>query len=223
MSKRAGVTHSDSYNVDAYLAALEAAGVTPILISPKCERNLDDLDGLVLCGGTDLNPDLYGEPRDPEADDPEDNLDKLELALLLDALDRDLPVLAICRGLQLFNVAHRGTLDQHIAGWSVHRMYKTPKPQPTHMVEVVAGSRLAAITGPGEVAVNSRHHQAVKKLGDGLIVSARARDGVIEGLERADRKFAVAVQWHPEDQATIDPIQAGLFSAFGAALSDELH
>jgi putative glutamine amidotransferase len=176
------------------------------------------LDGLVLSGGIDLNPALYGEERHPKADEPNDGRDGLELDLLRQALDRDLPVLAICRGMQLFNVAFGGALSQHITSTGIHQRYDLPKSQPVHTVEVEPGSRLAQITGAGKVAVNSRHHQAVAQLGKGLSISARAEDGLIEAFELPDKRFAIAVQWHPEDQAASDPIQAGLFAAFAKSL-----
>jgi putative glutamine amidotransferase len=135
-----------------------------------------------------------------------------------EALERDLPVLAICRGMQLFNVARGGTLRQHIEEREVHQRYDLPKREPVHQVEVEAGTRLAEILGAGDVAVNSRHHQAVGRVGEGLKVSARARDGVVEGFEMPEKRFAVAVQWHPEDQAASDAVQAGLFRAFADAV-----
>jgi putative glutamine amidotransferase len=218
MTKRAGLTYSEEERTQPYRAALVAAGVEPVLISPDDPHSLDGLDGLVLSGGIDLNPALYGEARHPEADEPSDARDRLELDLLRAALERDLPVLAICRGMQLFNVAHGGTLDQHVASYRKHQRYDRAKSDPVHNVEVEAGSRLAAAIGAGAVAVNSRHHQAVKEIGQQLVATARDEDGLVEGLERADKKFAVAVQWHPEDQAASDPTQAKLFSAFAEAL-----
>lgn len=139
----------------------------------------------------------------------------MESAYLRAALAADLPLLAICRGMQLFNVIHGGTLAQHIEG---HRATPANKSLPAHPVAVQAGTRLAAILGAGEQAVNSRHHQAVNRVGDGLVVSARAGDGVIEGLERTDRKFALGVQWHPENMIYRFAAQRRLFEAFRQAL-----
>jgi putative glutamine amidotransferase len=218
MKKRVGLTFSDEERVHPYVAALENTGVEVVLIPPGSRTDLGDLDGLVLSGGIDVNPALYGQKKHPEADEPDDARDTTELTLLKEALDRDVPVLAICRGMQLFNVAHGGTLEQHIEETGTHRRYDKPKPEPVHMAEVEAGSKLAGITGAGPVRVNSRHHQAVAEVGDGLVVSARAEDGVVEGVERPDRKFAVAVQWHPEDQAGTDPVQAKLFADFARSL-----
>jgi putative glutamine amidotransferase len=218
MKKRVGLTYSDEDRVQPYVAALEAAGIEPILIPPDSKQEITGLDGLLLSGGVDLNPELYGQARRPTADEPNDARDRTELNLLHQALDRDLPVLAICRGMQLFNVAHGGTLEQHIEEAVIHQRHDLPKPEPVHVAEVAPESKLAEITGASKVAVNSRHHQAVEKLGEGLVVSARSADGVIEAVERPDRKFAVAVQWHPEDQAPTDPVQAKLFADFARSL-----
>jgi putative glutamine amidotransferase len=218
MKKKVGLTFSDEERVQPYVAALENAGVEVVLIPPGSRTELGDLDGLVLSGGIDVNPALYGQERHPKADVPDDARDSTELTLLREALDRDVPVLAICRGMQLFNVAHGGTLTQHIEETSTHQRYDQPKPQAVHSAEVQPGSRLSEITGAGAVQVNSRHHQAVADVGDGLVVSALSADGVVEGVERPDKKFAVAVQWHPEDQAATDPVQAKLFADFARSL-----
>jgi putative glutamine amidotransferase len=218
MKKRVGLTYSDLSKLRPYVEALESVGLEVTPIAAGTNRGLEDLDGLVLSGGIDLNPALYGEERHPEADQPNDARDALEITLVNQALDRDLPVLAICRGMQLLNVARGGTLKQHIEQRGVHRRYDKEKPIPVHLVDVEPGSRLAGIVEAGKVAVNSRHHQAVGKLGAGLSISARAEDGVIEGIEVPGKRFAVAVQWHPEDQAASDPVQAKLFTAFAEAL-----
>lgn len=161
--------------------------------------------GLVLTGGTDVDPSIYGAEREPATDEPDCERDAMELRLLREALHRDLPVLAICRGMQLFNVAHTaGTLMQDIAG------HRAP-----HNVSVAPGTQLAKILGAGTRSVNSRHHQAVGSVGRDLSISARAADGVIEALERAGRRFAIAVQWHPED---IFAQERALFEAFCEAL-----
>jgi putative glutamine amidotransferase len=143
-----------------------------------------------------------------EMDRPRDVLEK---RLLLEALAADLPILAICRGSQLMNIAHaNGTLYQDISG---HRRDDGP-----HPVRVTPDTKLAAILGALEVQVNSRHHQAVCDVGERLIVSARAHDGVVEALERADLRFAVAVQWHPEDLFETSEPHRRLFHAFAEAL-----
>jgi putative glutamine amidotransferase len=140
----------------------------------------------------------------------------MEWRLLEQAVAADIPVLAICRGMQLFNVFHPGgTLLQHLDG---HAVNSHDPAEPAHSVVQEPDSRLASILGLGPVEVNSRHHQAVQQVGQGLVVTSRSGDGVIEGLERPDLRFAVAVQWHPEDQTVRFAAQRRLFEAFAAAL-----
>jgi gamma-glutamyl-gamma-aminobutyrate hydrolase PuuD len=215
--KRVAVTYSNEKKVPPYADALRLAGVDPLLVSPaNAIVSLDGVDGLMLSGGTDLNPSLYGQNLDPQSEHSDDERDALELRLLREALERDLPVLAICRGLQLFNIAHSGgSLVQHIDG---HAVRGGDPSLPAHTVRVEPGTILEQILGPGEHPVNSRHHQAAAAVGSGLRLSAFAPDGTIEGLERPDRRFAVAVQWHPEDQVRAFPEQLRLFQAFAAAL-----
>jgi putative glutamine amidotransferase len=216
---RAGLTFSDPAKVEPYAEALRQAGIEPVLISPGQPARLDGLDGLLLTGGTDLNPACYGAAPHPADEAPDDRRDELETALLRQALEARLPVLAICRGLQLFNVAHGGTLIQHLDNAAVHVVRGDDPAMPAHEIAVAADSRLAAILGEGVHAVNSRHHQAVERVGAGLAIAARSTpDGVVEALERTDLPFAVAVQWHPEDQARSDPSQKKLFAAFRAAM-----
>ena len=193
------------------------AGVEPVLISPAdTVDSLAGLDGLLLTGGSDVNPRVYGEEPDPRTHEPDDGRDAFEQRLLREALANDVPVLAICRGMQLFNVTHSGgTLAQHIDG---HAMHPEDPAEAAHLVAVAPGTLLERILGPGEHPVNSRHHQAVGDLGSGLVISARAPDGIVEGIERPDRRFAVAVQWHPEDQVHRFPLQMRLFEAFRDAL-----
>lgn len=217
MTPKIGITYSNEIKVETYAAAVRAAGGEPVLIAPG-NTTMEGLDGLLLSGGIDVNPKLYGQERHPLADEPNDLRDDMESRLLKEALEQDLPVLAICRGMQLFNVAHGGTLDQHIEAHEEHRQSGADKSRPVHEVNVTAGSRLAAMLGDEEAAVNSRHHQAVQRVGKNLVVSARAPDGTVEALERPDKRFAVAVQWHPEDQAVGgDPAQRRLFEEFAAA------
>jgi len=207
---RAGVTYRFENEVGRYESALREVGIEPVRISPVDARPLDSLDGLLLTGGTDVNPARYGEQRHPQTEDPDDPLDELEIALLRDALAAGLPVLAICRGMQLFNVVHGGALTQHLNSHD--------SPDGLHNIRVVPNSRLASIIGEGEHAVNSRHHQAVARVGGGLMVSARSGDGVIEALERPGHAFAVAVQWHPEDRVLVSDADRRLFEAFGTAM-----
>lgn len=202
-----------------YEEALLRAGIEPVLVSPGDEIP-EDVSGLVLMGGSDVNPALYDGIRKSETEDADDARDQLECALIQDALNRDLPVLAICRGLQILNVQHGGTLIQHLDTTERHRRRTPDKAQPAHQVVVMPGTRLAAIAGePLTLDVNSRHHQAIKKLGEGLVVSARdPEDDVIEAVERSDKRFVIGVQWHPENQSARDERQAKLFQAFAKSL-----
>jgi gamma-glutamyl-gamma-aminobutyrate hydrolase PuuD len=216
---RAALTFSEPAKAEPYAEALRQAGIEPVLISPGQPARLNGLDGLLLTGGCDLNPARYGAAPHPANEPPDDQRDELETVLLQQALDARLPVLAICRGLQLFNVAHGGTLVQHLDNSAVHVVRGDDPAMPAHEILVAADSRLAAILGGGVHAVNSRHHQAVERVGAGLTISARSTpDGVVEALERSDLPFAVAVQWHPEDQVRRDPSQKKLFAAFREAL-----
>ena len=197
--KRIAITYSNPAKLPPYADAIRALGAEPVPVSPADGLvSLDGFAGLLVSGGNDVNPSLYGRTPEPRTHAPDDARDSLEAGALREAFDRDLPVLAICRGMQLFNVVHAGgTLLQHIEG---HEMRPADASIPAHRVEVREGTWLAKITGQTELPVNSRHHQAVSTVGEGLAVSALAPDGIIEGIERPDRRFAVAVQWHPEDQ-----------------------
>jgi putative glutamine amidotransferase len=212
MPKRVGVTYSNPGKVKPYERALVAVGVEPVLIHPDASISIDGLDGLLLTGGIDLNPNLYHQDRHSANDEPDDARDAMEHRLLASALERDLPVLAICRGMQLFNVAHGGTLDQHIEG------HRQPGVSDAHRICVEAGTRLAEAIGPGFHTVNSRHHQIVDCIGSRLHVSARSAEGYAEAIERNDRKFALAVQWHPEDLVDSRPEARRLFQVFADSL-----
>src|SRR5580658_7155901 len=165
MTPKAGVTFSEAHKVGPYAEALREAGVEPVLISPGEPRALAGLQGLMLSGGQDLNPSRYGESPEPSTESPDDARDDLEIRLLAEALAEGLPVLAICRGMQLFNVAHGGTLIQDLENRAVHCVPGQDKAMPVHEILVEPGSRLAAILGEGAHAVNSRHHQAVGRVG----------------------------------------------------------
>ena len=212
MSKRAVITYRDPDKVKPYADALRCVGVEPVLVAPGMSESLDGMDGLVISGGTDVNAALYQQTPHEANDAPDDERDAMEQRLLAEALRRDLPVLAICRGMQLFNVAHGGTLRQHVEG---HRSRGVDS---AHAIAVATGTCLAAILTPGEHSVNSRHHQVVDTVGEGLAVSAKSPDGIVEALERPGHRFAVAVQWHPEDLLGKSPDSQSLFEAFARAL-----
>jgi len=186
----------------AYVDSIERAGGRAVVIPPAeddIEVTLDALDGIVFSGGADVDPVHYGADPHPETDTPQTRRDAGEMALLRAALERDLPTLAICRGFQLLNVARGGDLIQHLPeqiGNDVHK--QVPGEFAVHPVEVKEGSVLEAIVGstPGEVT--SHHHQALGRVGDGLVESAWAADGTLEGVEDPSSRFLVGVQWHPE-------------------------
>jgi putative glutamine amidotransferase len=172
-------------------------------------------------GGSDVNPARYNEGRHPETQPPDDARDTLECLLIEEALRRDMPLLAICRGIQILNVQHGGTLVQHLDSTARHRQRPADRSLAAHKIEIAPGTQLAHIAAGRCLTwdVNSRHHQAIQRLGDGLRVSARdAEDGTIEAIERPDKCFVVGVQWHPENQSATDDKQAGLFQAFAAAV-----
>jgi putative glutamine amidotransferase len=202
-----------------YLEAIGRAGalamVVPPLPGPAIPALLERVDGICLSGGPDLHPDAYGAEPHAALGPTEPRLDAFELALARAADERDLPILAICRGMQVLNVARGGTLHQHlpdVVGDTVtHRQQGKPG-APAHGVAVDPDCRLAAILGHRHVQVNSFHHQAVDALGERLMVTARAEDGTVEGVEAVDRSFVVGVQWHAECLVDHDE-QAALFTA----------
>lgn len=212
---RWGVWHVPAALVPlAYVKAVESAGGRAVLIPPSEEgidETLDAVDAVIFSGGADVDPELYGAEPHPETDVPHAHRDAGELALLHAALERDMPTLAICRGFQLLNVARGGDLIQHLpeeVGNGVHK--DVPGEFTHHPVEVKQGTRLAAIVGE-EPRVTSHHHQAVGRLGEGLVESAWADDGTLEALEDPSRRFVVGVQWHPEvgeDKALFEALVA---------------
>ncbi len=212
---RVAVTHDKTYRVDAYLEAVESAGGEAVPVLPGDHASMDEFDALLLSGGVDINPAIYGEPIGPRTETPDLERDRLEQQMLAQAIAAGKPILAVCRGMQLFNAAHGGTLEQHTEGHV--QGDRTAKERAAHEVQVSPGSQLAELVGAGELPVNSRHHQTVARLGKGLTVSASAGDGIIEALERRDLPFAIAVQWHPEDMAASDAAQRRLFEGLIAA------
>jgi gamma-glutamyl-gamma-aminobutyrate hydrolase PuuD len=185
-----------------YVESVERAGGRALLVPPSTigiEETLDALDGLVFSGGIDIDPAQYGHERHPATDPAQSHRDEAELALLRAALDRDLPTLAICRGFQLLNILRGGDLIQHLpeaVGHEGHR--ETLGVFSEHPVDVKDGTRLSEILGPRHPAVRSSHHQGIGRVGKGLVETAWAEDGSLEGLEDPSKRFAVAVLWHPE-------------------------
>jgi putative glutamine amidotransferase len=196
-----------------YMRTLDAAGAIPVVLPPlgDADAYLDRLDGVCLSGGPDLDPAAYGAERHAELGPTEPSLDAFEFALLEGALERGMPILAICRGAQALNVACGGTLYQHIPG---HRQTDSAT-TPTQDIEIAPRSRLARIMGARTVRANSFHHQAIDRVGRGLRVVARAADGTIEGVEGPG--FVVGVQWHAETL----PQHLRLFEALVTAASHD--
>jgi putative glutamine amidotransferase len=188
-----------------YLEAVQQAGGVPVVVPPLAPEAigpfLDRVDGLCLSGGPDLHPAAYGAEPHPRLGPTEPRLDAFELALVRAADERELPVLAICRGAQVVNVARGGALHQHLpdaVGETVDHRQTAAAGQPTHPVTVAPGSRLAAIFGRGRTDVNSFHHQAASRMGEGLVPTAWATDGTVEAFEAPGDRFLVGVQWHAE-------------------------
>ena len=183
-----------------YVRAVERAGGAPLLVPPGAdlEATLALVDGLVFSGGSDLDPELYGDEAHPETNGIVRERDDFELELMQAALAQDIPMLAICRGSQVLNVALGGGIEQHVpdrVGSDVHK--ETPGVFAEHDVEVVADTRLGSILGSRH-DVKSHHHQGFGELGAGLREVARAPDGTVEALEDPSRRFALGVLWHPE-------------------------
>jgi putative glutamine amidotransferase len=203
-----------------YLRAIEAAGGIPVVVPPleidAAVPLLERVSGVCLSGGPDLDPASYAAHRHKRLGPTWSELDTFELALARAADARGLPVLAICRGLQLLNVARGGTLHQHlpeVVGESINHRQREPASEPTHWVTLRGASRLSEILKRRRVRVNSCHHQAVAELGERLTITGRASDGTVECLEALDRDFVVGVQWHAECLVERE-VHAKLFAEF---------
>lgn len=221
-----GTNPERAYVNSAYLHAVQQAGGVPVALPPQLSsasmRQLaGDLHGLLLTGGGDMDPALFGEAPHATLYDVAPSRDTLETSVLHVALDRGLPVLAVCRGLQVLNVALGGSLHQDVGtdpGTQTPHSQKEPRDQPTHKVKLTPGCRLAATLGTDELEVNSMHHQAVKRLGRGLTAVAWAPDQIVEGAEIDDAsRFVLGVQWHPEELVGHSEPARRLFAALVAA------
>jgi gamma-glutamyl-gamma-aminobutyrate hydrolase PuuD len=186
----------------AYVTAVEHAGGRPLVLPPRAdsvEETLELVDGIIFSGGADVDPARYGAEPHPATDAPRPERDDAELALLTAALQRDLPVLAVCRGSQVLNVALGGDLVQHLPDEVGHERHRhTPGEFADHDVSVAPESRLGAILGD-RAPVKSHHHQGFGRVGEGLVEVAWAEDGTVEGLEDRTKRFALGVLWHPEE------------------------
>lgn len=208
----------------AYVSSLEQAGMAPVVLvpamTPATLRTLIAMSaGLVLTGGGDLDPAAYGEaPAGAQMDSVSPERDVMEIQALEDADRRGIPVLAICRGMQVLNVHRGGSLHQDIPNHAQTNGGVTPRDALTHEVRINPKSRLAGILGATVVPTNSMHHQAINRLGNGLeAVAWSAGDDVVEGVEDPGERFVVGVQWHPEELAGKVDHAARLFAAFAAA------
>jgi putative glutamine amidotransferase len=208
----------------SYVNALLRAGAAPVLIPHMADgaalrSAYEQLDGLLLPGGGDVDPVHYGESRHAKCNEPSAERDDTELALARWAMEGGMPLLAICRGIQVLNVALGGSLFQDIQaqvpGAQRHAWYpKYPRDRLSHTVSLSPEARLAHIAGESTLAVNSLHHQSVKDIAPGLVVTGHSPDGIIEAVEAPEHPFAIGVQWHPEELAGSDRRAQRLFEAF---------
>lgn len=212
-----------SFSGRRYLDAVLRAGGEPLTLAPRelspadAVALLSRFDALVLMGGGDVDPHRYGRPRAHHVYGVNHEQDEFEIRLALTAIEREIPMLAICRGVQLVNVALGGTLIQHVGdidGTHDHAPGAFPAGQDhvLHPIDVAPGTKLAKAVGGTEVMGASFHHQGIETVGAGLREVAHARDGLIEGLE-LDSGWMIGVQWHPEDTAPTDAAQQGLYDA----------
>jgi putative glutamine amidotransferase len=206
----------------SYEAAIRRAGAEPVVVDPATSNPADlvrNVDGLLLTGGGDVDPAIYGEETHPSVTGAEPGRDEFELSLCREASAADLPLFAICRGVQVLNVARGGSLVQDIPSQIAHagpHAVSDPPDAVVHQIALVRGSRLQQLLGDkGSCDVNSRHHQSIKAVGHGLVVTATASDGVIEAVEDPALSFCVGVQWHPENftHGEFDALFKGLVDA----------
>lgn len=203
-----------------YFGSVTASGGIAVLLPPQpdpeaaADAVLDGLDGLILTGGLDVQPELYGAERHGLTDPARPDRDAWELALLRGAEARGLPVFGICRGLQLINVARGGTLHQHLPEALGTERYRIGGGVfADNTVEVSAETVLAGLVGAGELGVHSYHHQGVDRIGEGLVVTAATDDGLVQAFEDPESPYLVAVQWHPEENAADIRLFEGLVAA----------
>jgi putative glutamine amidotransferase len=198
---------------DAYVDAVRRAGGLPAVIHPD-DVDLDRCDAVLLIGGGDVDPARYGRGAEPSVYGVEPDRDDAEVALVHGAVARGLPLLGICRAIQLVNVAFGGTLVVDLAETGGYRRHGVPGGDADeHEVKVELGSGLAAACGAEVVTASCHHHQGIDRIGVGLVPTAWASDGLVEALERPGDSWFVTVQWHPEDTAAVDPAQQRLFDA----------
>jgi putative glutamine amidotransferase len=217
-----GTSPERAYVNSTYLNAIQQAGGVPLPLPPQLssrswKRLAAGLDGLLLTGGGDIDPALFGEAPQPTLYDVAPIRDTFEANAARWAVEHRLPLLCICRGVQVLNVALGGSLYQDVGtdpGTTLPHSQKEPRDQPTHKVRIAPGSRLAEVVGADEVEVNSMHHQALKSLGRGLAAVAWAPDQLVEGVEMPEQPgFVLGVQWHPEELIGHSEAARRLFAA----------
>ena len=216
-----------TFMLPTYISSVVDAGGLPVILTPTADEEYIDkmiemCDGFVFTGGHDVSPELYGEEK-LDCVGPNPLRDEFETLLLPKVLDRDMPVFAICRGMQLLNVILGGNLYQDIPTFCPsdleHRMGEASD-KVIHEIDIVKDTPLAKITGQTHIHINSYHHQAIKNLGKGLKVAAFATDGIIESLYMPDKKFVLAVQWHPERISKNHEEEMQLFKEFVKVCND---
>ena len=225
---RLGGAHRVRLN-STYITSLESAGLIPLVIPPlrndaAARAIVSRVDGLVLTGGEDVDPAFYGQPRAAKCGAPNESRDRTEIALIRAARELGKPVLAICRGPQVLNVALGGTLVQDIPSevpGALQHNAEDDRAARVHDVVIEPNSRIADAIGATAITVNSLHHQSIKDVAPGLRVTARAPDGIVEGVESdSDDWWVMAVQWHPEEMNdSPEPWDRGLFKAFADRLA----
>ena len=222
--------HFMDYTFGEYIQAIQQSGGAPVII-PVVQNNdtlrtiIDRLNGLILSGGPDVNPKFYGEHPLASLEDTDEGLDLMELKIAKMAFKKDVPILAICRGIQVLNVSQGGTLYQditHEVPESINHIQKADKSVNTHSIQIHKKTILFNIFKREEIWINGKHHQAIKGLGQGLIASAHAPDTIIEAVEHPNKRFVLGVQWHPEGTWETDLYSKRLFRAFIQAANSHL-
>ena len=203
-----------------YTESVERAGGLPLVLPHHATEDtaaeyIRNCDGIIFTGGGDVAPSYYGETPKKECGEPDERRDALETVLFREAYERKLPILGICRGMQFINVMMGGTLIQDIPteegiNYLWHRQ-TTPGTEPSHAVRIEEHSLLGELSRHSFEMVNSFHHQAVKRLGGGLRITASAQDGITEGFESTEGRFILGVQWHPEHMSGFDDFSLGIF------------
>jgi putative glutamine amidotransferase len=215
---------------EEYIQAIQYNGGAPIII-PAIQKKeslravLDRLEGLLLSGGPDINPKYYGEQPLTGLGETDEGLDQMELEAVRLAFQKDLPILAICRGIQILNVSLGGTLYQDISRQvpeSISHLQNTDKSVNTHSVHIHKKTILFNMFRRNEILVNGKHHQAIKDLAPDLITSAHACDGIIEAVEHPKKRFVLGVQWHPEGTWEVDRYSKKIFGTFVQAVISQM-